>query len=262
MKKNIGFWALGVLLVFGFVSIGCDTGTDKPTDGPTGDTTAPVLSLQAVAEYMDTADGDTATVVFTSNEAGSYYVKILDSASAAPNASALAGSGLMGSVAANTAQTVDITGLTRDLAHKAYVTVKDAAGNYSAVWSSDSFTPTKYTGSSLADTNPFVGTIIYKGSGSFQGYPYTATCTVTGTVNNGTFETKVTVTGGFIPPFVVTSGTYDYKGNPIIWTVTDANSQYTTLKIGDKGIAKEESNGDVTVFNFVDPIANGRYTKQ
>jgi hypothetical protein len=249
---------LAMALVLGFVFVGCDTGTG----GTIADTTAPTLSLQTVAIYTGTADGTTATVVFTSSEAGTYYVQVLGLAIAVPAVSELAENGLTGTVAANTAQTVDITGLTKDSGYKAYVTVKDTAGNYSAVWSSAAFTPTQYTGDSLEDTNPLIGTITYTGSGSFQGYPYTVTCMVIGEANNGTFETEVTVTGGYIPPFVVTSGTYEYKGFPIIWTVSYANSQYTTLKIGDKGIAKEETNGDLTVFNFVDPIANGTYTKQ
>jgi hypothetical protein len=123
---------LAVALVFGF--IGCDNGTT----GATEDTTGPVLSLQAVAEYTGTADGATVTVVFTSNEAGSYYVQTLDSANAAPDAVTLAGSGLTGTITAGVTATVSITDLAKGSPYKAHVTVKDAAGNYSAVWSSSS----------------------------------------------------------------------------------------------------------------------------
>jgi hypothetical protein len=255
MKKNI--FVLGMLvmtLTLGFVFIGCDNGNNDP------DITAPTLSLQVVAVYEKTQYGTTATVVFYSNEAGSYYVQVLDSATAAPNASALAGSSFTGTVTANTATMVNITGLTKNSAHKAYVTVKDAAGNYSAVWSSDSFTPTQ-----ASVVNPITGTRTYTGNGTFQGFPFTAVCEVTGNDNNGTFKTTVTVAGqgyGAPPPFIVTQGTYVYNGNPVIWTVTYANSQYTTLKVGDVGIAKIEESGDIFVFNFIDPVANGTYTEQ
>jgi hypothetical protein len=186
---------------------------------------------------------------------------VLDSATAAPNASALAGSSITGTVTANTATTVNITGLTQGSARKAHVTVKDAAGNYSAVWSSGSFTPTQKSEESVV--NPITGTITYTGSGTFQGYyPYTVVCEVTGTQNNGTFKTTVTVTGGTPPPFIVSQGTYVYNGNPVIWTVTNANSLYTTLKAGDVGIAEIKDDGTMRVFNFVDPVANGTYTKQ
>ncbi|MDR2375484.1 MAG: hypothetical protein LBD96_03495 [Treponema sp.] len=258
MNKKLVFSAMLVMvLLLGFVFMGCDTGTG----GTTGDTTAPVLSLQAVAQYGDTAEGTTATVVFTSNEGGSYYVQVLGSATAVPTVSALAESGLTGTVTVGVTTTVSITSLTKDSPYKAHVTVKDAAGNYSAVWSSDAFTPTQTAGGAI--TNPFSVNETWTGSGTFQGYPFTAVCEVTGTENTGTFKVTVTVAGqgyGAPPPFTVTEGTYVYKGNPVIWTVSYANSQYTTIKVGDVGIAAIDGN-TMLVFNFADPIANGTYTK-
>ncbi|MDR1787308.1 MAG: formylglycine-generating enzyme family protein [Treponema sp.] len=121
----------------------------------TADTTAPVLSAQSVSAYVTTA-GTTATVNFTSDEAGTYYVVVYASATDAPASGAALKTAYDGGVTGSTiaiasaaatasANTVNITGLTTGTAYKAHVTVKDAAGNYSTVWSSAAFTPTQYT---------------------------------------------------------------------------------------------------------------------
>jgi hypothetical protein len=117
---------------------------------PIQDTTAPVLSERSVTDYADTADGATATVNFTSNEAGTYWVVVYASDTAAPTDGAAlfaaydgASVKATGAAAANSAVNASITGLVAGTAYKAHVTVKDAAGNYSAVWSSEAFTPTQ-----------------------------------------------------------------------------------------------------------------------
>jgi hypothetical protein len=125
-------------------------GCKNPSGGDGGDTTAPVLSSPLVTEYQNTADGTTATVGFTSNEAGTYWVVVYPATDAAPtNGAALytayssAANKATGTAAANTAVSASITGLAEDTAYKAHVTVKDAAGNYSAVGSSEAFTPSR-----------------------------------------------------------------------------------------------------------------------
>jgi formylglycine-generating enzyme required for sulfatase activity len=135
----IAFAALAVVMT------GC------PTDGGGTDTTAPVLSAGSVSAYETTA-GTTATVNFTSNEAGTYYVVVYASATDAPASGAALKTAYDGGVTGTTiaiasaaatasANTANITGLTTNTAYKAHVTVKDAAGNYSTVWSSAAFTP-------------------------------------------------------------------------------------------------------------------------
>jgi hypothetical protein len=260
MNKKLVLSAMLVMaLSLGFVFIGCDIGiggtggtTGGTTGGATRDTTAPVLSLQAMAQYGDTADGTTATVVFTSNEAGSYYVQALGSAAAAPNASALAGRGLTGTVTAGVTTAVSITGLTKNSSYKAYVTVKDAAGNYSAVWSSAAFTPTQKTDDTIK--NMYIGTWIMDN-------PPNGTTGAKGIATDTTFESYAmgSFTGGSW--VLVCSGTYTYAGHPAIWVV-GTTSQYTTLKVGDIGIAEIDTNGKMVVFNFAEPTANGTYTKQ
>jgi hypothetical protein len=253
MNKNI--FVLGMLvmtLTLGF--IGCDNGNND-----SGDITVPTLSSQTVALYIGTADGTTAKIVFTSNEAGSYYVQVLSSVTPAPAASVLAESGLTGTVVANTGATVDITGLTKGSAYKAHVTVKDVAGNYSAVWSSDSFTPTQKQN----NDNPLSGT--WRMDTLPTGLPATLTevrviCTDTA------WETYISGTGPAPGNHQFNNikncwGTWNYSGYPAIWTVEGVNSQYTTLKVGDTGIATI-SEGKMHVSNFIEPYANGIYTKQ
>jgi hypothetical protein len=146
-------WAAAAALASVVILAGCknsDGGDDG--GGNNGDTTAPVLSEQSVTDYADTSDGTTATVNFTSDEAGSYWVVVYASDTAAPADGAALYAGYAnasvkatGNATANTVVNANITGLTRDTAYKAHVTVKDAAGNYSAVWTSEAFTPTADT---------------------------------------------------------------------------------------------------------------------
>jgi hypothetical protein len=261
--KRKRFFVAGMLAVLTLGFIGCDNGNNDP-----GDITAPTLSLQAVAQYIGTADGTTAKVIFTSNEAGSYYVQVLSSETAAPAAPELAESGITGTVAVNTEETfadlnglttvVGLTGLTKDSSYKAHVTVKDAAGNYSAVWSSKPFTPTQRTD----ETNPFIGTWI------MDKLPTDLPAKLTEVKIIGTEDEWEVHISGTSPapdkqPFNVKNcwGTYDYSGYPAIWVVTEVDPQFTTLKVGDTGIGTI-SGVKMEVFNFVEPYANGTYTKK
>jgi hypothetical protein len=99
-----------------------------------GDVTAPILSAVSASSVTNTS----ATLNFTSNEAGTYYYVIYPATQAAPaNAGAVvAGTNSTqsgsGSPALGAISKV-ITGLTRGTAYTAYVVVKDAAGNTSTV---------------------------------------------------------------------------------------------------------------------------------
>ncbi|WP_195724229.1 S-layer homology domain-containing protein [Paenibacillus monticola] len=97
------------------------------------DTIAPVLSATSSSAITHT----TATLNFTSDEAGTYYYMVYAAGDAAPNAVTVAAQG--SAVAKGTASAVAAmntaiaTGLTALTDYKAYVIVKDAAGNTSAV---------------------------------------------------------------------------------------------------------------------------------
>jgi hypothetical protein len=81
--------------------------------------------------------GTTATLKFTSNEAGTYYYLVLSASAGAPSAATIQAQGTAvakGSAAATASQnTVSVTGLTAGTQYKAYIVVKDAALNVSAV---------------------------------------------------------------------------------------------------------------------------------
>lgn len=249
MKKK--FYELGMLvmmLAMCFVFGGCDTGNGNDP----GDTTAPVLSLQAVAEYEETELGTTAKVLFTSSKAGTCYVLVLPATDAVPAASVLAATGNTAAVTANTPAVVNITGLNEGSTYKAHVTVKDAAGNFSNVWSSASFTPSMRVGEV---SNPFIGTWIQDKFGSDEEIKVIVTDT--------TWATYMTNSSQGLTNVPICSGTYTYAGMPAIWVVTATLGEpYTSLKIGDVGTALINLGTKILVSTFSDPGANGYYTKQ
>jgi len=90
---------------------------DRPAD-----TTAPTLSAGTAVR----TGADTATVKFTSNEAGTYYYEVVDSGAEAPDIDT---SGT-GASCDSTEQTISLTGLGEG-AKDIYIVVKDGAGNVS-----------------------------------------------------------------------------------------------------------------------------------
>ncbi|MDR1787688.1 MAG: DUF1566 domain-containing protein [Treponema sp.] len=120
-------------------------GCANPEDGG-GDVTAPVLSAGLVTNTAS-KDGTTATVKFTSTGAGTCYIVVYPAAEDAPESGAQieSGYGLADirdtSAAGSDSNAVCLSGLIRGTPYRAHVTVKDRAGIYSAVWSSDEFTP-------------------------------------------------------------------------------------------------------------------------
>ncbi|MBV5267926.1 MAG: hypothetical protein JZU67_05375, partial [Burkholderiaceae bacterium] len=97
------------------------------------DTTAPTLSSTSASSVVST----TATLNFTSNEAGTSYYLIYASADEAPDAATIAAQGTAvtksSAAALAAANTSNVTGLIAGTAYKAYVIVKDTADNSSTV---------------------------------------------------------------------------------------------------------------------------------
>jgi trimeric autotransporter adhesin len=98
-----------------------------------GDSTAPTLSSVSVSSAANT----TATLNFTSNEAGTYFYLVYPAAQTAPTSGAVVAQGTATakgtSSATAAAISANITGLAAGNAYKAYVVVRDSSGNVSAV---------------------------------------------------------------------------------------------------------------------------------
>jgi chitodextrinase len=138
MKKTVA----ALLLVFAI--IGCADVNEQDKD-----TTAPVLSGGSVSNLVTVA-GTTATLQFTSDEAGTYYYVVLGTTTPAPNAGTVKVQGMAaakGTAAGIAGQnTISVTGLAADTQYTAYIVVEDASGNLSAVLSITGVNP------SLPDT--------------------------------------------------------------------------------------------------------------
>ncbi|MDR3542279.1 MAG: cell wall-binding repeat-containing protein [Desulfosporosinus sp.] len=109
------------------------SGTERESVHQVQDLVAPTLSLTSMSALTDT----TATLNFTTDEAGTYYYLVYTAASEAPDVAAIKAQGA--AVAKGTAATltgakiVNVTGLTASTAYKAYLIVEDAAENTSTV---------------------------------------------------------------------------------------------------------------------------------
>ena len=110
--------------------------SSAPPVGIGSDVAAPVLSAQSASSITQT----TATLNFTSGEAGTYFYLIYASASSAPDSSTVISQGASAptvvkgtSSATASANTVSVTGLTAGTAYKAYVVVRDSSGNVSTI---------------------------------------------------------------------------------------------------------------------------------
>lgn len=107
-----------------------------PPAGIGSDVTAPVLSAQSASSITQT----TATLNFTSGEAGTYFYLVYPSASSAPDSATVVSQGASAptvvkgtSSATASANAVSVTGLSAGTAYKAYVVVRDSSGNVSLV---------------------------------------------------------------------------------------------------------------------------------
>ncbi|GHV16430.1 hypothetical protein FACS189493_2270 [Spirochaetia bacterium] len=112
------------------------------------DETPPALSAGSVSE-LSTPEGTTATLKFTSGEAGTYYYVVWPTGEP-PSAMTVktASSGIRGNAPAIAAvNTISVTGLTAASTYTAYIVVVDAVGNLSEVLS-------------ILDVNPVVATVL------------------------------------------------------------------------------------------------------
>ncbi|MDR1788667.1 MAG: InlB B-repeat-containing protein [Treponema sp.] len=106
----------------------------------------PVISAVAVT-ISD--DGTTVTINFTSTRAGTYYIVVCPATPFAPTSgaqieSSYSAADVKASAPASAGvNTAGLSGLSTGTAYQAHVTVKDAAGRYSNVWS-ESFTQESY----------------------------------------------------------------------------------------------------------------------
>ncbi|GHV25191.1 hypothetical protein AGMMS4952_02340 [Spirochaetia bacterium] len=139
MKKKSNILAmLAGLLVLSFALMGCGGDDSNPTNG---DTTAPVLSAGSVSVF----EGTTAMLIFTSDEAGTYYYVVLASGDPAPAAATVKAQGTAVAKGTNYATAsqnpIYVTGLTAGSTYKAYIVVEDESGNLSAVLTIDGVNP-------------------------------------------------------------------------------------------------------------------------
>ncbi len=107
-----------------------------PPPGIGSEVIAPVLSAQSASSITQTS----ATLNFTSDEAGTYYYLIYGSTSSAPDSATVVSQGASlptivkgTSSATASANAVAVTGLSPGTSYKAYVVVKDVSGNVSLV---------------------------------------------------------------------------------------------------------------------------------
>jgi hypothetical protein len=167
------------------------------------DTTAPTLSGGSATNLTTTA-GTTATLGFTSSEAGTYSYLVLTSSASAPDAAAVKAQGT--AVAKGTApavsgaNTINVTGLTASQTYTAYIVVSDAAGNDSTVLTIPGVNP-------VTGTDPRA-TLTAGEAVDALAADTTAQVTFTGATGvTGLSEADFTVTGGTFTSASVISNT-------------------------------------------------------
>ncbi|MDR1788040.1 MAG: hypothetical protein LBR16_06290 [Treponema sp.] len=166
-KFLAGRAALGAAVVgagiLALASVSALMGCLNPASIDEYDPLKPVLSGQSVGNYAKTPDGTTATVTFTSDKTGIYWLAVCPVDTPTPKSgSALAittykppAINARGSVKAGMGTKVNITGLVKGTSYKAHVTVQahDGTNKYSAVWSSTAFTVTRVTYTILSSSS-------------------------------------------------------------------------------------------------------------
>lgn len=215
------------------------------------DVTAPVLSLTSASAITET----TATLNFTTDEAGTYYYLVYAAADAAPNAATIKALGT--AVKKGTAptlavaKTANVTGLTASTAYKAYVIVEDATQNASAVSTIEVTTLAQKKAAykfvnSLPDAN---GAYDQLAAGSVVEVRNGATIIAPTDTNSyelviGTYLYKVTATGYF-----TATGTI----NVALSDVESTTDQY--IVVGQQGNISAEATVSSTAYT-VDSTAN------
>ena len=108
------------------------------------DSTSPTLSLVSLSDIAET----TATLNFTSDEAGTYYYLVYAAADSAPNAATIKAQGVAVAKGTDTAladsNTASITGLSDNTSYKVYLIVEDSVSNISSVSTSELMTLEAY----------------------------------------------------------------------------------------------------------------------
>jgi formylglycine-generating enzyme required for sulfatase activity len=214
--------------------------------GGTTDTTAPILSAESVSD-LTTEAGTTATLKFTSNEAGTYYYVVLASDAAAPNAATVKAQGdavAKGTAAATASEnTINVTGLTAALSYKAYIVVEDEAGNLSTMLTITGVNP-------VGDT-----TVDYQAMVSFAGATVTGGDTSRGAFPRGR---SVTISAFKIAKYETTyqlwKEVYDWAiGNGYTFANPGVEG-HGTDGTGTVGTAETRATRPVTTINWRDAI--------
>ena len=218
-----------------------------PPAGIGSDVTAPVLSAQSASSVTQT----TASLNFTSGEAGTYYYLIYASASSAPDTSTIISQGTSPptivkgtSSAAASANTVSVTGLTNGTGYKAYVVVRDSSGNTSLVstisfttvvaapaftLSSSSATRTYLTSGTAFTTNSTGGLIAsFSISATPAGMSFdTSTGTLTGAPTTIAGATTYTVTATNVTGTATQNFVLTVTARPITIKAVNKSATYT-----------------------------------
>ena len=171
---STAYKAYVVLVVEGSMHVS-EISTISFTTAP--DTTAPNLSATSATSVA----GTSATLNFTSDEAGTYSYLVYASTDAAPDAATVVAQGTAiakGSASASaSANTVSVTGLGYSTAYKAYVVVSDGSSNASSV-STISFTTIAPVGPTLSTLNITSGSRLGGSAVTITGVGFVAGATV------------------------------------------------------------------------------------
>jgi hypothetical protein len=213
-----------------------------PPTGIGSDVTAPVLSAQSASSITQT----TATLNFTSGEAGTYFYLIYPSASSAPDSATVVSQGAGAptvvkgtSSATASANAVSVTGLSAGTAYKAYVVVRDSSGNVSLV-STISLTTVvaspAFTLSSSSETRTYATSGTAFTINSTGGL--IASFSISATPSGMSFDTSTgTLTGA--PTTIASATTYTVTATNVSGTATRSfvltvTARPITIKAADK----------------------------
>ena len=221
-----------------------DYGSELIKVNPTVDDTAPTLSNGSATRDSETS----ATVKFTSDEAGSYYYEVVNSGENQPTIDT-AGTG---TTCDTTEQTISLTNLSDTSAKDIYIVVKDAVGNVSQTLQIviPEFIPTYTISASPAALNFSNKTVGYTEAPDGQTVTITNTGnqTVTVTLPTSTNYT-ITVGTGFVDgtATLAPNGTAEFTVRPV--TGLDADSHSETLTIS----SDHDTSAEVSLAFTVDP---------
>jgi hypothetical protein len=202
------------------------------------DLTVPVLSANSTVAAS--FRGDTAEIRFTSDKAGTYYyVVVVGSETKEFTAAEIraANAGMYGDGSAGTGTTaIPVTGLSLDIAYKAYLIVVDTSGNTSEILKIDSFTvvytPAGKLGADLG------------GTGSVTGSGTTVRLEASKTIDTGaiTVPEGVTLVTGLNILTVGTSAAFTVNGT---LSVDGAFNMAGNLSVGEDGVIDVKSGGEI-----------------